>query len=93
MRYVRTAVFTRAYRGLDGIRQERADSTLLKLADAFEAGQIPSGLGLKPLKHGIWEARSGIHDRILFRREPDDVVELLLIGTHDEIKRFLKHTK
>ncbi len=93
MRYSRTAAFKRAYRSLDGARQERADSTLLKLADAFETGQIPPGLGLKPLQHGIWEARSGIHDRILFRREPDDVVELLLIGTHDEIKRFLKHTK
>lgn len=93
MRYVRTVAFKRAYRGLDGTRQERADSTLLKLADAFETGQISPGLGLKPLQHGIWEARSGIHDRILFRREPDDVVELLLIGTHDEIKRFLKHAR
>ena len=93
MRYVRTAAFKRAYRGIDGTRQERADSTLLKLADAFETGQIPQGLGLKPLQHGVWEARSGIHDRILFRREPDDVVELLLIGTHDEIKRFLKHAR
>lgn len=93
MRYVRTAAFKRAYRGLDGTRQERADSTLLKLADAFETGQISPGFGLKPLQHGIWEARSGIHDRILFRREPDDVVELLLIGTHDEIKRFLKRAR
>lgn len=93
MRYVRTAAFKRAYKGLEGTRQERADGTLLKLADAFETGQIPPGLGLKPLQYGIWEARSGIHDRILFRREPDDVVELLLIGTHDEIKRFLKHAR
>lgn len=93
MRYFRTDAFKRAYRGLDGTRQERVDSTLLKLADAFETGQISPGLGLKPLQHGIWEARSSIHDRILFCREPDDVVELLLIGTHDEIKRFLKHTK
>ena len=93
MRYSRTAAFKRTYRDLDPPRQQRADETLLKLADAFETGEIPPGLGLKPLQHGVWEARSGIHDRILFRREPDDVVELLLIGTHDEIKRFLKHTK
>lgn len=93
MRYFRTAAFKRTYRDLDPPRQQRADETLLKLADAYDTSQIPSGLGLKPLQHGIWEARSGIHDRILFRRESDDVVELLLIGTHDEIKRFLKHTR
>jgi hypothetical protein len=93
MRYFRTAAFKRAYRGLGEPRQQRGDVTLLKLAEAFETGSIPHGLGLKPLRHGIWEARSGILDRILFRREPDDVVELLLIGTHEEIKRFLKHTK
>ena len=93
MRYFRTAAFKRAYRRLDGTRQERATSTLLKLANTFETGQIAPGLGLKPLQHGVWEARSGIQDRILFRREPDDVLELLLVGTHDEVKRFLKRAR
>ena len=91
MRYLRTAAFKRAYRRLDPARQRRADEALLKLAQTCETGEIPQGLGLKPLQHGIWEARSGIHDRILFRRPTADLLELLLIGTHDEIKRFLKH--
>jgi|GEM_PF-647534 len=93
MRYFRTAAFRRAYRRLDETRQQRADDTLLKMENAFETGSIPHGMGIKPLQHGIWETRAGIHDRILFRRAPDDVLELLLIGTHDEIKRFLKHTR
>lgn len=92
MDYFRTAAFKRTYRRLDPVRQKRADETLLKLAQTFETGKIPQGLGLKPLQHGIWEARSGLHDRILFRRAAADLLELLLIGTHDEIKRFLKHT-
>ena len=91
MRYFRTAAFKRAYRDLDRPRQERADKTLLKLAEAFEKRKMPRGLGIKPLQHGIWETRSGIQDRILFRRTTGDVLELLLIGTHDDIKRFLKH--
>ena len=91
MRYLRAAAFKRAYRNLDPTRQSRADQTLLKLAEAFETGEIPRGLGIKPLQHGIWEARSGLFDRILFRRASADLLELLLIGTHDEIKRFLKH--
>jgi len=91
MRYFRTAAFKRAYRGLERQKQRRADDTLVKLAEAFDTGTLPHGLGLKPLQHGIWEARCGIRDRILFRRVPGDTVELLLIGTHDEIKRFLRH--
>lgn len=91
MRYVRTAAFKRAYRSLNRVRQQRADHTLLKLAEAFETGSISPGLGIKPLQHGVWEARSGIHDRLLFRRATGDLVELFLIGTHDEIRRFLKH--
>ena len=91
MRYFRAAAFKRAYRSVGPPRQRRADETLFKLAKALETGNMPQGLGIKPLQHGIWEARSGIHDRILFRRATADLVELLLIGTHDEIKRFLKH--
>lgn len=90
MRYFRTAAFKKAYRRLEKTRQDRAEQTLLKLAQAFETGQIPAGLGLKPLTREIWEARSGIHDRILFQRESQDLVQLLVIGTHDEMKRSLR---
>jgi hypothetical protein len=91
MRYFRTAAFKQAYLKLDPARQRRADQTLMKLAEAFETGKFPPGLGVKPLQHGIWEARSGIQDRLLFRRSGVDPLVLLLIGTHDEIKHFLKH--
>lgn len=91
MRYHRTLAFRKTYKALTPKEQKRADETLLKLAEAFETGTIPKGLGIKPLQHGIWEARAGIHLRILFHRDQKDLVVLFLIGTHDQIKKFLKH--
>ncbi|MBI4432826.1 MAG: hypothetical protein HY592_05025 [Candidatus Omnitrophica bacterium] len=56
----------------------------------FETGHLPHGLGLTPLGRQIWEIRAGLNERILFRKN-EDVVEFLLIGSHDEIRRFLKN--
>lgn len=89
MRYFRTAAFKRRYRSLDSSRQKRIDRALLQLEALYAQSQKPFGIGLKSLKPGIWEIRAGIDDRILFRWT-GDVVELLLVGDHDEIRRFLK---
>jgi len=47
------------------------------------------GLGLKSMKPGIWEIRAGLDDRILFRWT-GDIVELLLLGNHGEVRRILR---
>ena len=91
MNYFRTAAFKKAWRGLGRERQEKAEETLLKLAEALEGRLVIQGLGLKPLRRGLWEARSGIHDRIIFRRRRE-VVEFFLIGSHDEVVKFLKNS-
>ncbi len=51
--------------------------------------QIHQGLGLKRLKDSFWEVRKGIKARILFRWT-GDLIEFVLAGNHDDIKRFLK---
>ncbi len=51
--------------------------------------EIYQGLGLKRLKSDFWEVRYGLKVRILFRWE-GDLVEFLLAGNHDDVKRFLK---
>ena len=55
----------------------------------FDTGQLPTGLGLKPLRADCWEVRAGLADRIIFRRT-GGLVEFLLVGNHDEIRQFLK---
>ena len=52
--------------------------------------QIHQGLGLKRLRGDFWEARKGIKVRILFRWT-GDLIEFVLAGGHDDVKRFLKN--
>jgi hypothetical protein len=49
------------------------------------------GLGLRKLHpHPLWEARLGLKMRALFRLEDDHVI-FVFLGTHDEIRRFLRN--
>jgi hypothetical protein len=89
MRYFHTAAFKRAYQALDPARRHRVDRALRQLAMLYEQRQRSFGIGLKSLKPGIWEVRAGLDDRILFRWS-GDLVELLLVGNHDEIRRMLR---
>ncbi len=91
MEYFYAAAFERSLKGLDQNRKQRLQKSIQLAVAFFETNSMPSGLGLKLLQRGIWEIRSGLADRILFRRNKD-VIEFLLVGSHDEIKRFLKHT-
>ena len=50
---------------------------------------IHKGVGLKRLRGSFWEARKGLITRILFRWDRE-LVELVLSGNHDDIRRFLK---
>jgi hypothetical protein len=52
--------------------------------------RLHHGLGLKRLRGDFWEVRQGLKVRILFRWS-GDLVEFLLAGDHDDVKRFLKH--
>jgi hypothetical protein len=89
MRYIRTAAFARAYEALDPSRKARVDRALQQLGLLFAERQRPFGMGFKALKPGIWEIRAGLGDRVVFRWTRD-TVELLIVGTHDDIRRLLK---
>jgi hypothetical protein len=50
-----------------------------------------TGLGLRKLNpHPLWEARLGLKMRALFRLEDDHVI-FVFLGTHDEVRRFLRN--
>ena len=51
--------------------------------------EIYKGIGLKRLKGNLWEVRKGLKTRILFRWE-GELVEFILAGNHDDVRRFLK---
>ena len=90
MQYFLAPSFERSLKGLDEGRKERVKKAIRLAVAFFETGQRPQGLGLKPLRHPIWEIRAGLGDRIAFRKDKE-VVIFLLVGSHDDIRRFLKH--
>lgn len=89
MRYYTSSAFERTLRGLSLSRKERVKKAIELAVAFFETGQLPHGLGLKPLQHNFWEIRAGLEDRVIFQRNKD-TIEFLLVGSHDEVRRFLK---
>jgi len=63
---------------------------LLDLETALSNPQEHRGVGLRKLHPaGIWEVRVGLSLRALFYLAKDEAV-FAFLGTHDEVKRFLK---
>lgn len=89
MRYRVSSRFDRSVKRLDSTRKARLTRAIDRLVAGFETGQLPAGVGLKQLKPGLWELRADLADRVLFHRS-GDVVVFLLVGDHDEVKRFLR---
>ena len=90
MRYYTTPAFNRSLHALSEVQKERIKKAIQQAVAFFETGDLRHGLGFKVLRHGFWEIRAGLSDRVIFRRNKD-MIEFVLVGSHDEIKRFLKH--
>jgi len=90
MRYFVTSAYEEHIKALSDQRKKRVQRAIRLAIAFFETGDLPQGLGMKPLKYGIWEIRAGLSDRALFRKNKD-VIEFIMVGTHDEIRRFLKN--
>jgi hypothetical protein len=48
-----------------------------------------SGLGIRQLRPGIYEARIGLARRVVFTRE-SDTLSVQFIGNHNEVRRWLQ---
>lgn len=58
--------------------------------DIISAGKKPAkGIRLKRLRKDYWEISATMKERILFKLT-DDLIQFILTGNHDLIKRFLK---
>ena len=64
--------------------------TLLALPKAMGQAHRHAGLGVRKLHtSGIWEARVGLGLRMVFTLA-NEMLTLVRVGTHDEIRRYLK---
>lgn len=64
--------------------------TILILPRALGAAHTHSGLGLRKIHAtGIFEVRIGLGLRLVFDLQRD-TARLIRVGTHDEVRRFLR---
>jgi len=72
--------------------QDRAKTTRIisGLLNFLEEKIRPSGgIGLKKLRGNLWEVRIDIRKRVIFILNPD-LITFAFIGSHDEIRKYLK---
>jgi len=80
--------YDRSFKKLPDNTQKRIAKVISRFIDFILTGQRPEGLGLKKLYKDYWEIRVGLSIRILFELK-DNLVTFILVGDHNQIKRFL----
>ena len=89
MQYEFKLSFDRRFKKLSSSRQKKVYQALDTLMNYLDGNApLQPGLGLKNWHSDYWEIRSGLKDRILF--EFTDKVIFLMVGSHDEIRSFMK---
>ncbi len=89
MEYEFKPSFDRRFRKLGRSRQQKVYEAIDALMSYFHReAPLSKGLGLKNWEGDYWEIRSTLKDRIIFKFT--DHVIFLFIGSHDEIRAFMK---
>jgi hypothetical protein len=92
MRFEFKPSFDRSVKSLHGREKEEVRAVAIQTIDVLSQDRlIHKGIGLKRLKGDFWEIRKGLKARILFRWQ-GDLVEFILAGDHNDIKRYLRNT-
>ena len=91
MRFEFKPSFERSIKALTPTDKQEIKDIAVYLLDILSQDRpLHQGVGLKRLRGSYWEMRRGIKTRILFRWE-GDLVEFILAGNHDDIRRFLRN--
>lgn len=91
MRFEFKPSFDRSVKSLHGREKNEIKQVAMQAIDILSQDRLlHKGIGLKRLKGDYWEIRKGLRARILFRWE-GDLIEFILAGDHNDIKRYLKN--
>jgi mRNA-degrading endonuclease YafQ of YafQ-DinJ toxin-antitoxin module len=90
MRVALAEAFQRDVRTLPEAQRLAVLEALLSLPRVVGDPRLHAGLGIRKLHaSGIWEARVGLGLRVVFGLEAD-LLTLVRVGSHDDIRRFLR---
>jgi hypothetical protein len=92
MRFEFKPSFDRSVKNFHGREKEEIKRVALQAIDILSSDRLlHKGIGLKRLRGDFWEIRKGLKARILFRWDKD-LVEFVLAGDHNDIRRYLKNS-
>lgn len=89
MRYAYQPSFLEGARHLSRAQTAKLLKAIEKFQAAIEGRQWPQGLGMTHLRDDYFEFRVDIHTRVIYRRT-SDLIQYVLHGSHDQVRRFLK---
>ena len=90
MRYEIKRSFDRSVKGFYEDDRIEIKKIIFEVLDILSTGRKPSkGIRLTRLRNDYWEVGTSLKERLLFRFT-DDLVQFLLAGNNDDIKRALK---
>ncbi|MDD5567600.1 MAG: hypothetical protein PHY88_00060 [Candidatus Omnitrophica bacterium] len=81
--------FERAAKKLSSFDQSQLADSLEDFNNFVITGQAPVGFGFKKINHDKYEFRVGLRLRIVVKLE-GNIYYLVLAGSHDEVKRYLR---
>ena len=84
--------FRRLMKNYDAGTRLRIFEAMNLAAAVFGQPHLHSGRGIRELKKGMYECRTGIDLRLLFKRE-GDTLQFVFAGTHDEVRARLKNLR
>ena len=82
--------FDRCVKSFSDLEKTEIKKLAIELVNMLSRDRaISKGIGLKRLRGNFWEVRKGLKTRILFRWN-GELVEFVLAGNHDDVRKFLK---
>lgn len=90
MRYEFKKSFNKSVKKLSAEAKVRIKELAFDAIDVISTGKKPpKSMRLTRLRNDYWEISTTMKKRILFKLV-DDLIQFILAGNHDHIKRFLK---
>lgn len=81
--------FERSAKKLDRKTRELLTKSLEAFNSFLVTGQFPAGFRFKKINHDKYEFRIDIRLRVVVKEERDTFY-LVLVGNHDEVRRYLR---
>ena len=88
-RVVSLPSFKRSAKKLGRGDKEQLAESLEKFNNFVISGDAPSGLGFRKINHDKYEFRAGLKLRVVLKAK-DDIYYLVMAGSHDDVKRYLR---